>query len=213
MQQGAWPSVPLVYTEADNQVSHLGGLPADTSDIAMLAAPGGPEAYFYVQQALGPGGLYSCPATASTCSRVGPYVNWNDSAMSPTYDVDHTSFTSDGNSLQISRSDTGSVTRVALPYQSVLVVSYLPAADYVRSHVIDLVVRTSSGEMRGVRVVDGSAHPWSGVLSTTEADSMTRLPDGRLIVGLQHTADFNARSYSGGGTLCSADDGATWVAC
>jgi hypothetical protein len=205
--------VPLVYTEADNQVRQLSGLPTDATSMTMLAAPGGPEVHFYVQEAVGPGGLYSCPAPASTCSRVGPYVNWNDSALSPTFDVDHTSFTSDGNALEISSSDTGSITSVPLPYQRVVVVSYLPAVDYARSHVVDLVVRTSSGDLRGVRVVDGSAHPWSGVLPSMEADSMTRLPDGRLIVGLQHTADFNTRTYAGGGTLCSADDGATWAAC
>ena len=88
----------------------------------------------------------------------------------------------------------------------------LPAADYAHSQVVDIILRASNGgPVSGVRAVNGVPQAWPlTILPTMDVSTITRLPDGHLLVGLLHTADMATGTYTGGGTLCSADDGTTW---
>jgi len=199
---------PLVFTEADGRVRPLTGLPPATTGTQLFTAPGASAVYFDVDEAGLSESLYACPATASTCSRVG--AGGRASALSPTFDVDHTYFDPTGNgSLVISTLAGGAVGTVPIPGAQTLTV--LPAADYASSRVVDLVVSTTQGTTTGVRVVGDTPRPWAlAILPGMNPATITRLPDGRLLAGLRRGQVRGSAAFTGSGTLCSADDGASW---
>ena len=202
---------PLVYTARDNGLHTLGGLPSDTDDVQLFYGTGATAVDLSVFEAAGAGGLFECPSTAATCTRVGPRSR-GATALSPTFASDGIYFDSGAYSLVISAVSDGSTTTI--PVQGADAMNILPALDYDRSGVVDMVVESDNfSRFSGVRAVHGVIQAWPLALQPNMAPlTMTRLPDGHLLVAQQHNQvqQSGPLVYTPGGSLCSADDGATW---
>ena len=200
-----------VYTERDDTVHPLPGLPSDTSSVRLFTTPESRAVYLDVETMLsGDGGLYTCPATSACVRAVADHEGVEPAALSPAFESDHTWFTWTTSELDTWTFGAPQAVSVALP--APVVTRLMPDADYAETHGLHLVLRSKDGTFSGVRVVGRSVLPWRlTLLPEMNVPTLTRLPDGHLMVGLNHAVDVAAHTYTGGGTLCSVDDGLTWT--
>jgi len=198
---------PPYYDASDGQVHQLQGLPGDATSVSLFAAAGSDDVYFNVHRALGEDGLYSCPATANQCQRVAGYQADTPIVFSPTFASDQTYFSAIGFALRIGSIAGASPIDVALPRGVILAV--LPASDYARSRVIDIVLRADDRALQALQIVGTAVEDWAVSLPPSiDPSTMTRLPDGHVMAGLLDTATQG--TDSGGGAVCLGEDGVAW---
>lgn len=203
-----WGAQLMLYSERDNKVVPLTTLPPDIVRVYSLFSGPGAAAVYVNTGSLSDTAIYACSGT-EPCRRVTSAPVSTAPVVSPTFAADRTYFTAqtmpnavviatlDGQSRTI---DMGDRTPVAI----------LPAADYASSHKLDIITQQqdSSGGtvVSAVRtLLTGAIEPVAtAVTQLMNFPSMTRLPDGRLVVGVS-TYSGPARSL-----LCSTDDGLSW---
>lgn len=195
----------LLYSERDDSVRPLSSLPTGTLRVySFLTTPGAAAVYVDAAQLSG-AEMYACSGT-QPCGTLGGAAAVIAPVMSPTFAVDRTYFAAQATSVLVATLD-GDTRTIDLGGRTPLAI--LPAADYATSHRLDIIASTQRST--GQTVVSALRSVLSGaaaVAATTVNDlmdfaSMTRLPDGRLLVGVTSAPDSSLR--------CSTDDGVTWA--
>jgi len=199
----------LVYTDHDRSLAPVTGLPPDVEAItALFSGPGAHAAYVSVAEAIGGGSLWAC-ASPSSCSRVGPGVA-GIPIVSPTFAVDHTYFTLLTNGVRIT--DVDGTQRGSLSTDGAQAMAVVAAADYSTSQRLDVVVRHGTNAtdplavLRYLVAAHASASAPGGWTAAMDFDTVARLPDGRVLVGLRPMS--GSSDY---GIACSSDDGTSFA--
>jgi len=203
-----WGAQMMLYSERDNTVVPLTTLPSDIVRIYSVFSGAGAAAVYVNAASLSDTAIYACSGI-EPCRRVASAPVSTAPVVSPTFAVDRTYFTAQTmpNAVVIATLDGDSRT-ISLGDRTP--VAILPAADYATSHRVDIITQEqdSSGRtlVSAVRALltDATAPAATAVTQLMNFPSMTRLPDGRLVVGVA-TYSGPARSL-----LCSTDDGLSW---
>src|SRR5581483_2532559 len=198
----------MLYSERDNSVVPLTTLPSGIMRISSVFSGAGAAAVYVDAGSLGDTAIYACTG-AEPCRRLASAPVSTAPVISPTFALDKTYFTAQAapNGVVAATVD-GDTRTIHLGNRTVLAI--LPAADYAKSHKLDIITQEQSSGGNVVSALrslvgDATAPVASTVNELMNFPSMTRLPDGRLIVGVA--------AYAGPGRslLCSTDDGLSWA--